>query len=98
MTIMRQVNTALLCEALFVSDLEPSPWPEPAHVRAAIRRAILAYGLQDCAVRVAREFADHPDVAAARMVWARDAVSRAYFDRGRGARRVRPYSYRHGPA
>jgi hypothetical protein len=44
-------------------------------VRQAIATAVRAYGDQGCAQRVAQEFGDHPETAAARMRWARAVAS-----------------------
>ncbi|OLB81150.1 MAG: hypothetical protein AUI14_04555 [Actinobacteria bacterium 13_2_20CM_2_71_6] len=75
---MSRINTAVLCEALFSSDLQASVPLEPQRVRAAIRRAILVLGVRNCAAVVAQEFGDHPDAAVARMLWAKEAVCQAY--------------------
>ncbi|MEH1129090.1 hypothetical protein [Micromonospora sp. CPCC 206061] len=70
--------TATRCEALFVSALQDSDHPSPEQVRAAVLRAIRDYGVRSCVARVAQEFGDHPDVAVARMRWARYEIQRAY--------------------
>lgn len=67
-------DKAILYEALFASDLQPSECVCADDVRAAITRTILALGELGCAARVAQEFGDHPDCAVARMVWARETV------------------------
>ncbi len=77
---MRPVDLAVRCEALFSSDLQSDQHPDSGQVRAAIVRTLQAFGVRDCAARVAQEFGDHPDLAVARMRWARDAVSTAYAD------------------
>jgi hypothetical protein len=77
---MRKVDLAARCEALFSSDLQCDQHPDSGQVRAAVARTLLAFGVRDCAARVAQEFGDHPDLAVARMRWARDAVSTAYAD------------------
>lgn len=76
--------TATRCEALFVSALQDSDHPSPEQVRAAVLRAIRDHGVRSCVARVAQEFGDHPDVAVARMRWARDEIQRAYSPRTRG--------------
>jgi hypothetical protein len=76
--------TATRCEALFVSALQDSDHPSPEQVRAAVLRAIRDHGVRSCVARVAQEFGDHPDVAVARMRWARDEIHRAYSPRTRG--------------
>lgn len=78
---------AARCEALFASGLQGSQRPDPEQVREAVAGAIRAHGLSGCCARVAQEFGDHPDIAVARMQWARQAVSRAY---PRAPRDVRP--------
>lgn len=67
-------DKAIMYEALFASDLQPSERLCADDVRAAITRTILALGELGCAARVAQEFGDHPDCAVARMVWARETV------------------------
>jgi hypothetical protein len=61
-------------EALFVSALQPSDESGPAHVREAVTHAVRAFGSRGCAERVAQEFGDHPEIAVARMRWARCLV------------------------
>jgi hypothetical protein len=68
----------LLVEALFVSYVQPSDVPTPAVVHQAITEAIMRYGTDGCAARVAAEFGDHPDIAVCRMGWVRQAVRAAY--------------------
>jgi hypothetical protein len=69
---------AARCEALFASSLQGSQHPDPEQVREAVARAIRSFGLRGCCGQVAQEFGDHPETAAARMRWAREAVSQAY--------------------
>jgi hypothetical protein len=66
------------CEALFASDLQHSQHPDPTDVRTAVARTITRLGETACLARVAQEFGDHPEAAAARMRWAREAVEAAY--------------------
>jgi hypothetical protein len=75
---MYQVDLATRCEALFTSDLRSSEQPDAHQVRRAIQRAIRMFGRRDCAAMVAQEFGDHPEWAVNRMLWAREAVARAY--------------------
>ena len=58
-------------EALFVSALQPSDAPTADMMAAAIVSAMHRFGPRGCAARMAQEFGDHPEVAAARMRWAR---------------------------
>ncbi len=73
--------TAVRCEALFVSPLQPSDTPSAPRVREEIRRTVRNLGSRTCAARVAQEFGDHPEAAISRMRWAREAVRRAYYER-----------------
>jgi len=75
---MVAISRAARCEALFVSDLQPSQHAAPRVVRAAIKRSLADIGIASCAGRVAQEFGDHPEPSAARMRWARREVARAY--------------------
>jgi hypothetical protein len=68
----------LLVEALFVSYLQPSDIPTPARVQRAITEAIVRFGTDGCAARVAGEFGDHPDTAVNRMAWVRQTVRTSY--------------------
>jgi hypothetical protein len=61
---------AVRAEALFVSALQPSASPRPDQVRHAVATTLRRLGAHACAVRMAGEFGDHPDTAAARMSWA----------------------------
>jgi hypothetical protein len=64
--------------ALFVSALQPSEEPSARQVRQAIAAALSQFGYQGCAGQVAQEFGEHPELAAARMRWARRAVAAAF--------------------
>ncbi|GAA4708243.1 hypothetical protein [Phytohabitans rumicis] len=72
------MDLAHRCEALFASDLQYSQHPAPQDVRAAVIRTLDRLGEAACLARMAQEFGDHPDTAAARMRWAREAVALAY--------------------
>ena len=63
------------CQALFSSALQPSDTPTADMVAAAISRAVAQFGIGGCADRMAQEFGDHPDVAAARMRWVRHLIA-----------------------
>jgi hypothetical protein len=67
-------------DALFVSALQRSRGPSTDQVRQAIDAAVAAFGASGCAARVAQEFGDHPEMAVARMRWARAAVRSAFGD------------------
>ena len=73
--------------ALFVSALQPSDDPGAEQVRQAIAGAVRQFRSTGCAARMAQEFGDHPEAAAARMVWALRVVQDCY-PRG-GGRRIR---------
>ena len=64
-------------DALFVSALQRSDDPSDGQIRQAIAAAIGAFGYSGCAGRVAQEFGDHPETAAARMRWARTLADEA---------------------
>jgi hypothetical protein len=65
----------LHADALFASALQRSDELNVSQVWRAINGAIAGYGAAGCAARVAQEFGDHPESAAARMRWARAAVA-----------------------
>jgi hypothetical protein len=67
-------------DALFVSALQCSQAPSAGQVRKAIDAAVRSFGWAGCAGRVAQEFGDHPETAAARMRWARAAARAAFSD------------------
>lgn len=73
--------SAVRAEALFVSALQRSEEPSTDQVRQAVTAAVRALGSRGCAERVAQEFGDHPETAAARMRWA-CTVTRAAFAAG----------------
>jgi hypothetical protein len=66
---------ALQADALFASALQRSEELTVSQIRRAIIAALDGYGVTGCAGRVAQEFGDHPETAAARMRWARTAVA-----------------------
>jgi hypothetical protein len=65
-------------EALFVSPLQPSESLFPDQVRGAVATTLRRLGVHGCAVRMAGEFGDHPDLAAARMSWALATIHSVY--------------------
>jgi hypothetical protein len=73
-------SSAFGADALFVSALQCSDAPSADHVRQAIDAAVRAFGYAGCAGRVAQEFGDHPETAAARMRWARETIRWAFAD------------------
>jgi hypothetical protein len=62
-------------EALFVSALQPSDAPGADVIAEAIMSAKHRFGPRGCAARMAQEFGDHPEAAAARMRWARQLAA-----------------------
>jgi hypothetical protein len=78
----RRGVSAARCDALFVSLLQPSQQPGAQQVRQAVAAAGRRFGERGCAGRVAREFGEHPEAAAARMRWARQAIARAFAPTG----------------
>ena len=73
-----QSNYAFDADALFVAALQRSDALSAGQVRQAITAAIGAFGCIGCAERVAQEFGDHPETAAARMRWARSLADEAF--------------------
>jgi len=69
---------AVRAEALFVSPLQPSASVFPDQVRRAVATTLRRLGARGCAVQMAGEFGDHPDIAAARMSWALATIHSVY--------------------
>ena len=69
---------AFEADALFVSALQRSDELSAGQIRQAIAAAVGAFGCLGCAERVAQEFGDHPETAAARMRWARSLAGQAF--------------------
>ena len=63
------------CEALFVSGLQRSDAPDAAALAELIRATVRLHGVRGCAGRMAQEFGEHPEAAAARMRWVRQLVA-----------------------
>jgi hypothetical protein len=55
--------------ALFASGLQRSDAPTTAMAAEAITATVRRFGIKGCLTRMAQEFGDHPDTAAARMRW-----------------------------
>jgi hypothetical protein len=68
-------------DALFASVLQCSDQPSAGQVRTAITAAMHAYGGGGCVQRVAQEFGDHPEIAVARMRWARTVAAEVFDSR-----------------
>jgi hypothetical protein len=69
-------------DALFVSAVQQSDEPRTIQVRQAVAAAVRRFGPQGCAERVAQEFGDHPEMAAARMRWARRQIAQVFGEPG----------------
>jgi hypothetical protein len=69
-------------DALFASSLQRSDEPTPVQVHQAIAAALVAFGIQGCAARVAQAYGEHPETAVPRMRWARTTVTHAPVTRG----------------
>jgi hypothetical protein len=70
--------SAARADALFVSALQRSDKPSAGQVREAIAVAVREFGGRGCAARVAQEYGEHPETAAARMRWARATIADAF--------------------
>jgi hypothetical protein len=69
-------------DALFVSAVQRSDEPRAIQVRHAVAAAVRRFGPRGCAERVAQEFGDHPEIAAARMRWARQQIAQVFVEPG----------------
>lgn len=68
--------TAARAEALFASTLSACEPHDRAELKAAIAAAVRDYhGVRGCVAEVAQAYGEHPQQAAQRMRWAREAVS-----------------------
>jgi hypothetical protein len=76
------VDAAQICnlhaEALFASPLQRSQDPTDTQIRQAVDDAVQRWGEAGCAVQVAQEYGEHPDLAVRRMRWCRTAVKAAF--------------------
>jgi hypothetical protein len=72
---LEAADRAARSEALFASLLPRDAPPDRRAVTAAIQWAVRAYdGVGGCAAEMAAAYGKDPDVAAARMRWARHVV------------------------
>jgi hypothetical protein len=55
--------------------LQRSDAPPAAIVAETIAATVRQFGAEGCASRMAQEFGDHPEAAAARMRWVRSLLS-----------------------
>ena len=74
---LRSIHT-IRADALFASTLQRCDECSAGQIRRVIAQTITAYGGHGCAGRVAQEYGDHPETAAARMRWARAAAGKAF--------------------
>jgi hypothetical protein len=75
--------TVARAEALFVSTLSAAEPHDRVVLEAAIAAAVRDYhGVRGCADLMAAEFGEHPELAAERMRWARDAAGPLAFHQG----------------
>jgi bacterioferritin-associated ferredoxin len=65
-------------EAVFCSCLQPSDHPIREQVQGAIANMARITGCRGCTAQVAQAFGEHPELAAARMRWARNLVDEAF--------------------
>jgi hypothetical protein len=85
-------------DALFVSAVQRSDEPRAVQVRQAVAAAVRRFGPRGCAERVAQEFGEHPEMAAARMRWARRQIAQAFGEPGLGVPAGRRAGHRGGRA
>lgn len=77
------ILTDARAEALFASLHDPSETMSADEIQAAVREAVHRLGVRGCAASMATEFAEHPETAVARMVWAREKVAATWPGRAR---------------
>jgi len=75
---MNTTFDAVRAEALFASILQVSQEPSPLQVRNAVTTSLRRFGVDGCAARVAGEFGEYPEMAAARTAWALGQIRAAY--------------------
>ena len=75
---MNSTFDTVRAEALFASALQASQAPSAVQVRAAVTSTLRRFGIKGCAARVAGEFGEYPEPAAARMSWALGMIDAAY--------------------
>ena len=85
--------TNVVYEALFASELQRSDVLTPEVVAEAIRRTVRRIGVAGCVARMAQEFGDRPEEAAARMRWARQLADE-YFGSPRERHAAGPARHR----
>ena len=68
-------SDTLAADGLFVSTLQRSDAPGADIVVEAISATMRQFGAEGCTSRMAQEFGDHPEAAAARMRWVQSLLS-----------------------
>lgn len=69
---------AARAEALFASPIQAGDHPDRHEVGQAVAATVRHHGSRGCAARVAQEYGDHPESAAARMRWCLAEIDNAY--------------------
>jgi hypothetical protein len=78
-TTTADILTTARAEALFVSDLPAGSRAGRREVETAIRTAVRTRGgVRACAAEMASRYGDRPEIAVARMSWARTLVRAVY--------------------
>ena len=77
-TIHHLSISAVRADAVFASALQVSQRPDATQVQRAVAVAVRRFGGRGCAERVAQEFGERPEVAAARMRWALQVAAEAF--------------------
>jgi hypothetical protein len=70
--------TSVRAEALFASPLQPSDTATSVQIRTTIHTTLRRLGVRRCALIVASDFGDHPDLAVERMSWVIKTIRNAY--------------------
>jgi hypothetical protein len=78
------ILAAARAEALFASPLSTGAVIDRAQADAAIRSSVATFHVRGCALIVAGEYGDHPELAVPRMRWAADTVAELYARRACG--------------
>jgi len=68
-------SDTLAADGLFASTLQRSDAPGAEIVAEAISATMRQFGAEGCTSRMAQEFGDHPEAAAARMRWVQSLLS-----------------------
>jgi hypothetical protein len=69
------IVTDFVAEAVFASTLQPSQHVSAAEAWDAITAAVTRHGAQGCVEILAGEYGERPELAAARMRFARDLAA-----------------------